>query len=503
MAKKQPTVSITLNAKDQATRVLNRVKGGLKKFATISATAITAAATATAVAVNRFAASGDTIAKTARQTGLTAEALQELQFAADRSGISADDFTKSMQQMNKFVGQARAGTGALTSLLKQTNPALLEQLKTVENSDEAFELMVSELNKMGNQMDKAALANAAWGRSGQAMLIMAEEGVEGIRNLREEARKYGGIIDNEAAAASERFIDSMTNLKASLRGVAFQALGPLVEKFQPLIQRTADFLAQNQELINQKIDRFFDRIGDAVEWVSTNMKNGLIPAAAFFIATMLGVQKIIGFIKAYQAATKSATAAQIALNMASQVFSKTNLIVLAISAIVAVIFLLIYHWDKVTEVTAKVWQAITSFTSGAWQSIKDFTARVWDSFSKLLDNPLFAVIGTIFAPWLTLPALIVKHWEPLMKFFAMVGETVGNVVEKVNPFDRESREKREERREERRSARSANSGLIRSESLNRSELAVSFAGAPEGTTFHQSGRAPGITVSTGAPGGVR
>lgn len=231
----------------------------------ITGVAAVLATGAIAKGITKFAEQGDMISKTSRQIGMTAEALQELQFAAERQGISTEDFTKSMQKMNKNVGEARAGTGALTTLLNKTNPALLEQLKLVENSEEAFNLLVEEIEGQANQMDKAAIANAAFGRSGKNMLILAEGGTEAIADLREEARKYGGVISDEAAKGSEVFVDSLTNLKSAMQGLRNNALAPLISKIQPLLQQFADFIARNKDLIALRAQQIFNAITFAVE----------------------------------------------------------------------------------------------------------------------------------------------------------------------------------------------------------------------------------------------
>ena len=74
-----------------------------------------------------------------------------------------------------------------------------------------------------------------------------------------------------------------------------------------------------------------------------------------------------------------------------------------------------------------------------WESVKAFGASVWNGivfgvqtaiawFSTLLENPFFAAVGVLFAPWLTIPALVVKtvinHWQPIKAFFA---EIWGNI----------------------------------------------------------------------------
>ena len=95
-------------------------------------------------------------------------------------------------------------------------------------------------------------------------------------------------------------------------------------------------------------------------------------------------------------------------------------ITVGIAAVIAIGVLLIKHWDTVKAFGARVWNGIVYGVQ---------TAIVW--LGNLLNNPFFAAVGVLFAPWITIPALVVKiimaHWEPIKAFFAAVwdGITLG------------------------------------------------------------------------------
>lgn len=260
----KPKVSTTFNAKNKMKGPLAKMSQQIKRFSKIAIAGAGIALAAVAVGVNKLSKAGDEIAKTARKIDISVEALQELRFAADRSGVSAEAFSDAMKKMNKNIGDLRVNTGMLTTFLNKQNPELKEQLINVKNNEEAFALLTEEISKTENPFDRAALAQAAFGRAGQELIIMMENGTDGIKELREEARKYGNIISTEAAAASEKFVDSLTNLKNAGLSLRNKALGPLIDKLQPLIQRMADFIAENDKLISQGINKTFDTIGKAV-----------------------------------------------------------------------------------------------------------------------------------------------------------------------------------------------------------------------------------------------
>ena len=411
-----------------------------------------------------LAKQGDEIAKTSRQIGLGAEALQELRFAADRQGVSSEILTKSLKLLNRNVGDLRAGTGTLTTFLNKTNPALAKQLKNVTSSEQAFELLVGEIEKLPDQMDKAALAQAAFGRGGQDIIKIAEVGTEGIAALREEARKYGDIITEKAAKGSEKFVDAMTNARAALRGLRNQGLAPLIEKLTPFIQKFADWVAANKELIQQRMSEVFRKIGTAVQAAR--------PAIRRFIDAFMWLKNNWALVVAGILAIK---AAQIGLN-AVMAANPVGAVIASLVAMVAVTVLIIKHWDAIIEVLAKVWTAV----------------------NRVFNNPAIRIAMSLFAqPLLFLLGVIQtivdllngRGWKsflnlggPIKGFTDALGITKGggiipNRIIEDTPV-------------------SPNASVIVSRSIERAVLDVNFLDMPP-ATMAMKGNAPGITVNTG------
>lgn len=280
---------------------------------------------------------GDEAAKTGRQIGITAETLQELRFAADRQGVSSETLTKSLQLLNRNVGDVQAGQGTLTTMLKRTNPALLKQLLNVENNEQAFELMINAISNAPNQLQKVSLASAAFGRSGQEMLKLLEAGPDGMMKLREEARKLGGIISNEAAISMEKFIDVQTNMKFALQGLKTTIGVELIPIIQKATENITKWILENRDLIKIKVSEYIQKIINAAIWIRDNFT------------------KIAGVIKFVAIALGSLIAVNIVLNTVmaiTNVIAAANpfvLITLAVIGLIAGIIALIRNWSELVN----------------------------------------------------------------------------------------------------------------------------------------------------------
>jgi predicted nucleic acid-binding Zn-ribbon protein len=225
----------TESQKAQQEAMKNAEKAALGMLA-----AIGAAVAAMGVVVQKTAEAGDQYAKTARIIGMTAETFQELDHAAKMSGI--DNLKGSLERLNKSVAEVKNGTGTLTTYLKQNDQQLLNQLKNVNSNEEAFNLLMGAIQKAPDEFTRAELAQSAFGKSGQELILLANEGADGIANLREEARKYG-IISNEAAKKSEDYLDAQTRLKGALQGVGYELTENLLSGLTDTINGLANFIA--------------------------------------------------------------------------------------------------------------------------------------------------------------------------------------------------------------------------------------------------------------------
>jgi hypothetical protein len=77
--------------------------------------------------------------------------------------------------------------------LKQNDKQLLNQLENVNSNEEAFNLLMDAIQRAPDEFTRTGLAQAAFGKSGQELILLANEGAGGISRLRNEAREYGVI----------------------------------------------------------------------------------------------------------------------------------------------------------------------------------------------------------------------------------------------------------------------------------------------------------------------
>ena len=208
-----------------------------------------------------MAAQGDEIAKAARNTGITAEAFQELGHAAEIAGSSGAAVTKSIQRLSKNISDARIkGVGPFVDQLKDLNIGI-EEFDGL-SPDEAFAKVADITKDIVDPMEKMAFAQDALGRGGKELIPLLNEGAEGIANYREEAQELG-LFTNQQAALSEELVDAQTRLNTTLNDIKITIAAELMPVTMELIDGVREWIGENKELLKQKLREFLTKASEA------------------------------------------------------------------------------------------------------------------------------------------------------------------------------------------------------------------------------------------------
>jgi len=196
-----------------------------------------------------FSSMGDQIAKMARRTGMSTEALSELSYAASRSGTTVEALENSLRRMQRTIYDAGEGLSTAVDGLANLGLSLgeLQGLKP----EEQFKLMAQRLSEIEDPTTRAAMAMVLFGRSGTALLPMFEKGAAGIEELQAAARRLGLTISQEDAAAAEKFTDIIADLWKVIKQGLFTVGAALAEQLQTWAKDFTDTAASAKEFVDQ------------------------------------------------------------------------------------------------------------------------------------------------------------------------------------------------------------------------------------------------------------
>lgn len=231
---------------EKGDKLIESVKHGLEAFAGIEA-------------VKKIGEMVDHVVEAAvgaerlgQKIGITAEAVQELGYAADVSGASTEDLQVSMQHLARGMEEFRTkGTGPMKDGLNALNLSF-SQLKG-ESLDQNLEAIADKFAEMPDGVKKTAAAMDIFGRSGTALIPLLNKGGDGIAELRNEAEKLGVVIGGEGIKRAEEFEESQKRLKATITGLKNEAIVALLPALNEMISGLMEWVKANREVIASSI----------------------------------------------------------------------------------------------------------------------------------------------------------------------------------------------------------------------------------------------------------
>lgn len=216
----------------------------------------------------RWAEETDKTAKYAKQVGFAVEQLDSWRYAGRRLGVEAGTLDKSIQFLSKNRGEMIAGEGQLRTFLSKTSPELKTALENARTAEDATRIGIEALRDLnGKDAEQAALATKLFGRSGAAMILFAKAEASAVDALIEKKKKYGAITAKTGLDA-EDFADALEDAKTAVGGLKNTLGGALLPVLTPAVNRLAEWIAQNRELVSLKAERWAEKLADAIEWLT-------------------------------------------------------------------------------------------------------------------------------------------------------------------------------------------------------------------------------------------
>lgn len=252
---------VELGVSDKLTAGLRRAQRQLRAFGEglhaigTRLTAVAAAALAPlGAAVKHFSSAGDDLHKMAARTGVSAEALSELGFAAEQSGADLESLELGLRRMQKVIGEAAEGSASARDALGALGLTLANLQGLAP--DRQFALIAERIRRIPDPALRAAAAMEIFGRSGTRLLPLMQNGAKGIEDLREQARALGLTVSTETAEDAALLNDTLNILWRVLKQGVFvvgSALAPAVIELSNAVTRTVvsvtDWIRQNKAAV--------------------------------------------------------------------------------------------------------------------------------------------------------------------------------------------------------------------------------------------------------------
>lgn len=267
------------------------------------------------------------------------------------------------------------------------------------------------------------------------LITLFEPAQEPFQRFKDQVIELGGKIwdglkwvwNNILVPIGEWAITKALPVFLDLLAASLDVINTTIDTLKPLgTWLWEEFLKPAGEWVGQAIidslTWMVEKLGELSDWIADNQ------------ATVETIAIVIGSFAAAWGLASAALAiynvvAGIAAGITAFLASPIFLVALAIGAVIAIIVLLIRHWDKVKEVGVKVWE----WMRGAWEDVSTWVGQAISDIGQFFVNIWEWIKTAVSDAW----NWIVGIWEgaatwfmetvinPLIEFFTPLFELIG------------------------------------------------------------------------------
>jgi len=314
----------------------------------------------------------------AKQTGLSTEALQKMQYASDLIDVNVDDITSAVAKMKKQLDSGADKFEAIGVATKDANGNYRE-------TEDIFYDVVAALGQIENETERDVVAMDLFGKSADELAGLLDDGGAALKALGDEAAANGSIISQEDLDKANEFNDQIDKLKAQLSGsfgqaavAVLQALTPLLEKIAPVVQKIAEWLA--------------------------NLSPTTVTIIGVVLALVAALSPLLSLISTI------ATALPLIITVVGAISAPVLAIVAAIGALIAIIVLLVKHWDELKAKVTDTFESIKNTIKTSIDNIKNWWKNLKLDFPKI-KLPHFKLSGSFSLKEMKVPSISVDWYK--------------------------------------------------------------------------------------------
>lgn len=340
----------------------------------------------------KAAATADDLNTLSKQTGLSTDSLQKMQYAADRVDVSVDTISGAVTKMKKNM----AGTAEPFNKL---GVSVTDATGHMRSAEDVFYDTIRALSGIPNEVERDQAAYEIFGKSADELAGIIDDGGDAFRRYGQEAEDLGLILSGDTLNAINETNDAIDKSKAQLQAAGLQlgatiatGLAPVIEKLSGWVEKLVGWL---QKLTPEQTNAIIT-IGLVVA--------ALAPLLMIIGQVAVGIGAIMKLAPAFSAVFAALT-------------GPVGIAIAVIAALVAVGVALYKNWDEIKAKALEVWNgmvegwntfktnlstAFSEFGAAAkqsftdtWNAVKDTAVNAWQSITTAITDKANAIKSAV------------------------------------------------------------------------------------------------------------
>lgn len=373
--------------------------------------------------LNGQASTGDNIAKLSRSLGFASSEFEKFQYAANRGGVSSEEFTNNMKKFTQGVAKAAAGEKNMKDLFNAMGISVKKRNGQMKSTASLMLEVADVYTKLTNAQDRSRVSAELFGRSAVKMSTMLEGGSKGLKELLDRREKLGGLLSPEDTKNAEDFEDKVLDVSKAFESVKRKVAYGVMPSVNRLLDRILSWWSGNGKRILERVNTWTDKVSVYVDSIADripdianslgstfNVVAGLVNE--FGVGNTAVAALASGITLTVVPALAAASAAAGALGVSLGAILP---IMVGVSGLAVGIKEVIENWDLLMDASWKDWKyVLNSFSEWFWELDEQITTGLVNGLKSVLDWlwKIDKIVGDIMLKWIKFPFQeIISIWS--------------------------------------------------------------------------------------------
>lgn len=262
--------------------------------------------------ISTFVDFGAQLDLVSRRTGISIEALSQLKYAAEQSGVGFETLTDAIKAYNTTLGAAQLGNEGARKKLEDVGIDFAEYMG-LDQKDQFLKL-AEHISKIKNSAEQTRTTIELFGEAGYKLLPFFQQGEEGIKKLCEQADELGFTFHSKDAAQAAELSGKIAALKSSFEATGRTLIAGLVEPLTSLVEWLGEGARYVAKWIQDHpvIVKSFVYLAAGIAAAGTALAAFSVASAAFMATNplgwaLLGIGAVAGLTAALLTASEAVT----------------------------------------------------------------------------------------------------------------------------------------------------------------------------------------------------
>ena len=396
------------NVGDKMKTVGDKVTDVGKKLAPVSGAAAAIGGGLIKLGYNAIT-SADQLNTLSKQTGISTDELQKMQYAADLVDVSVEDITGALRKMKSKMDPANA-------TFKELRVDVTNADGSLRDATDVFYDAINALSGIENETERDRVAMQLFGKSSDSLARIIDDGGAALKAYGEEAENLGLILDEDTISSLNDTNDAVDKMKATVSATLGQVGADVAEVLGPAVEKVGEWISGITEKLRSLTPEQTETILKIVAVVAAIAP--LLVVGGQLIAGIGSLITVIGTIVGVLGGP----------------------LTLAIGAIIAVGVLLYKNWDKIKEVAGKVkegvvkaWNGLKSGVSKAMNAVKEKVTTAWSTIKEKVSETASNVKEKVVTVWNAVNQNTAEKWNAVKSKISETWSSIKSTVsEKVS-----------------------------------------------------------------------